>query len=179
MGTLLYRKGDFEGACKSYLHAHQLLPSDGSILAQLGVAFAQRKMYHQAVSALEQSIALDPTSPKSYSNLGLAYYLFTQVEKAMENWRMVSRLDSAYAASREEEQQRSFDDSIIQLRPINWRDRVVKMAPVLPRPHTRLLPGASARAYRLAIIDPELQEIEAQKREVERLSLALASMNLK
>ncbi|PQV63419.1 hypothetical protein B1R32_11274 [Abditibacterium utsteinense] len=179
MAALFYRKGDFEASSRAYLKAHQLLPGDPLILAALGVAFAQRKMYHQAITALEQSIALDPTSPKSHSNLGLAYYLFKQVEKALENWRMVSRLDSAYAASREEEQQRSFDDSIVQLRPINWRTRVVKMAPVLPRPHTRLLPGPSARAYRFAITDPALQEIAAQKREVERLNRALAWMHLK
>jgi hypothetical protein len=61
----------------------------------------------------------------------------------MEHWRTVSRLDSKYAASREEEQQRSFDDSVVQLRPIDWRSRVVKMAPVLPKPQTRLLPGTT------------------------------------
>ncbi len=179
IAALLYRKGDFEGSSKSYLTAHQLLPTDPTILAALGVAFAQRKMYNQAIAALEQSIALDPGSAKSFSNLGLAYYLFTQVEKAMENWRMVSRLDKAYAASREEEQQRSFDDSIVQIRPINWRERVVKMAPVLPLPQTRLLPGAGARAYRLVINDPELKEIAAQKAEVERLSRSLAGGNLR
>ena len=179
MAALLYRKGDFEGAVRSYMHAHRLLPSDATILAAMGVAFAQRKMYNQAITALEQSIALDPRSPMSHSNLGLAYYLFKQVEKAMEHWRTVSRLDSKYAASREEEQQRSFDDSVIQLRPVNWRDRVVKMAPVLPKPQTRLLPGTGARTYRPAITDTSLNEIVAQKREVEKASRTLAWMNLK
>lgn len=179
MAALFYRKGDFEAASRSYLRAHHLLPTDPLILAALGVTFAQRKMYDQAIAALEQSILLDPTSPKSHSNLGLAYYLFKQVEKALENWRIVSRLDSAYAASREEEQQRSFDDSVVQLRPIDWRTRVVKMAPVLPRPKTQLLPSAKMRAYRFAITDPALQEIAARKREVERLNWTLAGMNLK
>jgi tetratricopeptide (TPR) repeat protein len=98
-------------------------------------------MFQQAVTALAQSLEINPHSPLVHSNIGLAYYLFTQIEKAMEHWRMVSQLDRAYAASREEEQQRSFDESIIRLRPINWRDRVVKLAPVLPRPATRLLPA--------------------------------------
>lgn len=179
MAALLYRKGDYEGAVRSYMHAHRLLPTDPTILAALGVTFAQRKMFNQAITALEQSIALDPRSPMSHSNLGLAYYLFKQVEKAMEHWRTVSRLDSKYAASREEEQQRSFDDSVVQLRPINWRDRVVKMAPVLPKPQTRLLPGTNARTYRPAITDASLGEIVTQKREVERASRMLAWMNLK
>jgi tetratricopeptide (TPR) repeat protein len=179
MAALLYRKGDFEGAARSYMNAHRLLPGDASILACLGVAFAQRKMYNQAITALEQSISLNPLSPMAFSNLGLAYYLFKKVEKAMENWRMVSRLDSKYAAEREEEQQRSFDDSVIQLRPVSWRERIVKMAPVLPRPQTRLLPGTNARTYRPAISDPSLNEIAAQKSEVERLNRTLAWMSLK
>ncbi|RYG75579.1 tetratricopeptide repeat protein [bacterium] len=179
MAALLYRKGDFEGAARSYMNAHRLLPSDASILACLGVAFAQRKMYNQAITALEQSLTLNARSPMAYSNLGLAYYLFKNVEKAMENWRMVSRLDSKYAAEREEEQQRSFDDSVIQLRPVSWRERIVQMAPVLPRPQTRLLPGTNARTYRPAISDTSLNEIAVQKREVERLSRMLAWMHIK
>ncbi len=179
MGALFYRTGDFEGATRSYLNAHRLLPTDATILAALGVSFAQRKMYQQAITALGQSIELNPKSPKSHSNVGLAFYLFEKVELAMQHWRIVSQLDSSYAASREEEQQRTFDDSMVQLRPLNWRDRVVKMAPVLPRPHTRLLPGTNARTHRLAITDPALQEIVAQKREVERASRMLAWMNLK
>ncbi|HEX9997080.1 MAG TPA: tetratricopeptide repeat protein [Abditibacterium sp.] len=179
LAALLYRQGNYEGAVRSYMNAHRLLPTDATILAAMGVAFAQRKMFNQAITALEQSIALDARSPIAYSNLGLAYYLFSQVEKAMENWRWVSRLDSKYAAAREGEQERSFDDSIVQLRPINWRDRVVKMAPVLPRPQTRLLPGTNARTYRPAITDSSLVEIVAQKREVERVNHLLAWMNVK
>jgi hypothetical protein len=55
---------------------------------------------------------------------------------------MVSQLDRAYADARDEEQQRSSTIRYIRLRPINWRDRVVKLAPVLPRPAT----GFAARA---------------------------------
>jgi tetratricopeptide (TPR) repeat protein len=179
LAALYYRKGDFENSTRSYMNAHRLLPGDASILAALGVAFARQKMYNQAITALEQSIALNPLSPMAFSNLGLAYYLFTKVEKAMENWRMVSRLDSKYAAEREEEQQRSFDDSVIQLRPVNWRERIIRMAPVLPKPQTRLLPGTNARTYRPAITDQSLIEIAGQKREVERLNRMLAWMHLK
>jgi tetratricopeptide (TPR) repeat protein len=179
LGALLYRKGDYQAAIRSYMQAHRLLPQDAEILAALGVTFAQAKMYNQAVTALEQSLEINPRSPMAHSNLGLAYYLFKQVEKAMEHWRTVSRLDSSYAARREEEQTKSFDDSVVQLRNLNWEDRVVHMAPVLPRPHTRLLPGTNARTYKPAVSDPALQQIEAQKREVERASHLLAWMSVK
>lgn len=179
LAALYYAKGDYQAAIRSYMNAHRLLPTDAEILAALGVSFAQAKMYNQAVAALEQSLGINPRSPIAHSNLGLAYYLFKQVEMAMEHWREVSRIDSKYAAMREEEQQKSFDDSIVRLRPLNWQDRVINLAPVLPKPHTRLLPGTNSRAYRPAITDPNLQQIEAQKREVERESRMLAWMGLK
>ena len=179
MGALLYRKKDFQGAIRAYANAHNLLPGDSQILAALGVSFAQAKMYQQAILTIEQSIEIDPRSPIAYSNLGLAYYLSQHIERAVDNWRIVSQLDSAYAEKRADEQQRSFDDSIIQLRHINWRERIVRLAPVLPRPQTRLLPGTSAREYRLVVTEPELQPLVKARRQVERASRELAWMNLK
>ena len=179
MGALLYRKKDFQGAIRAYANAHNLLPGDSQILASLGVSFAQAKMYQQAILTIEQSIQINPRSPIAYSNLGLAYYLSQHIERAVDSWRIVSQLDSAYAEKRADEQQRSFDDSIIQLRHINWRERIVRLAPVLPRPQTRLLPGTNAREYRLVVTEPELQPLVKARREVERASRELAWMNLK
>lgn len=178
LAALLYRRGNSEGAVSSYLTAHRLLPRDAGILSALGVVLAQRKMFHQAISVLNQSLQIDPSSPVTHSNLGLAYYLFSQVERAMDHWRTVSKLDSRYAARREEEQQRSFDDSVVQLRPLNWRARVAKMAPILPPPQTRLM-VADARAYRPIIADPALQTLAAQQEEVARTNRTLARLNLK
>lgn len=95
------------------------------------------------------------------------------------NWRRVVQLDSAYAERREGEQEKSFDESIIQLRPIDWRARIVRLAPVLPRAKTRLLPGTNAREYRLVVTDSELQQLVFDKRNLERASRHLASLNLK
>ncbi|BCM91112.1 beta-barrel assembly-enhancing protease [Abditibacteriota bacterium] len=178
-GSLLYRAGDFTGSCEAYMRAHRLEPTDPIILACLGVAFARRKMFPQAIAALDQSIQINPRSPIAHSNIGLAYYLFNAIEKAMEHWRMVSQLDRDYAAAREEEQQRSFDDSIIQLRPIEWRSRIVGMAPVLPRPHTRLTPAQGVDPFRLALTDPKLAAIVEQKRQLESARRLLGWMNLK
>ena len=179
MGALLYRKKDFQGAIRSYANAHRLLPNDPQILAALGVAFAQAKMYQQAILTIKQSIDIDPRNPIAYSNLGLAHYLFKEIEAAVMNWRTVSQIDSAYADRREGEQEKSFDESIIQLRPIDWRTRIVQLAPVLPHAKTRLLPGTNAREYRLVVTEPELQQLVLDKRKVDRASRQLASLNLK
>ena len=179
MGALLYRKKDFQGSIRAYVQAHRLLPGDAQILAALGIALAQAKMYQQAIATIQQSIEIDPRSPIAFSNLGLAHYLFKEIENAVMCWRRVVQLDSAYAERREGVQEKSFDESIIQLRPLNWRERVVKLAPVLPRAKTRLLPGTNAREYRLVVTESELQGLVADKREIERASRRLASMNLK
>ena len=179
MGALLYRKKDFQGAIRAYAQAHRLLPDDAHILGALGVAFAQAKMYQQAILTIKQSIDIDPRSPIAYSNLGLAHYLFKEIEEAVLNWRRVVQLDSAYAEKREGVQEKSFDESIIQLRALDWRSRIVQLAPALPRAKTRLLPGTNAREYRLVVTDSELQQLVLDKRNLERARCQLASMNLK
>jgi len=178
-GALLYRMKDYPAACDSYMRANRLIPGDPTILAALGVAFAQRKMFPQAISALEQSIEIDPRSPIAHSNIGLAYYLSKAIEKAMNHWRTVSQLDKTYAASREEEQQRSFDDSIIELRPLEWENRLVRMAPVLPRPRTRLVPAQALDPFRLAITDPNLVALVESKRALDSQRRTLAWMSIK
>ena len=179
MGALLYHKKDYQGAIRAYAQAHRLLPTDAQILAALGVSLAQAKMYEQAILTIKQAIELDPRNPISYSNLGLAHYLFKEIENAVMCWRRVVQLDSAYAERREGVQEKSFDESIVQMRPLNWRERVVKLAPILPRAKTRLLPGTNAREYRLVLTEPELQQLVVDKRNIERASRRLASMNLK
>ncbi len=178
-GALLYRMGDFKGACDAYFRAHRLLPEDPIILASLGIAFARRKMFAQAITSLEQSLRIDPRSAIAHSNIGLAHYLFNAIERAMEHWRLVSQLDKSYAASREEEQQRSFDDSIIQVRPLEWKNRIIGIAPVLPRPRTRLTPAQGVDPFRMILTDPALATIAEQKRQLEAQRRVLGWMSLK
>ncbi|RYX83197.1 tetratricopeptide repeat protein [bacterium] len=178
-GALLYRTGDFVGSCEAYVKAHRLEPTQPLILACLGLAFARRRMFPQAIAALEQSIQLNPRSPIVHSNIGLAYYLSNAIERALEHWRVVSQLDRAYAAAREEEQQRSFDDSIVQLRPLNWKSRVIGIAPVLPRSHTRLTPSLGPDLFRLVLTDSKLADFVDKKRQLEASRRLLGWMTLK
>jgi tetratricopeptide (TPR) repeat protein len=124
-------------------------------------------LLNKSITAFEQSLLLKAHSPVTHSNLGLVYYFRKQVENAVDQWRIVSQLDARYASRREEEQYRNFDDSPIAMRPLNWRARVIGIAPILPRPHTRLLPGHRARAFRPALTDPALQKMHDMRRELE------------
>jgi hypothetical protein len=130
-------------------------------------------LLNRAITALEQSLQIKPISPVTHSNLGLVFYFQRHIERAVEQWRVVSRMDARYASRREEEQYHKFDDTQVTLRPLNWRARVVGMAPLLPRPHTRLLPGRNARGFRPAITDPALQQMPTMRRELEQTQQAL------
>jgi Flp pilus assembly protein TadD len=176
---IFYRKEDWQTAIKHFMAAHRLDPQDSGILGALGLCFARANMMHQAITSFQQSLALNPRSPITHSNLGLAYYIHKQVEKAIEHWRIVSQLDSDYAKKKEEEEQRSFDDSIVAMRPFNWRERTIKLAPTLPRPHTRLVPGFNARNFRFAISDPALRQLKTLREQLDAATRYLAWMNAK
>lgn len=174
-----FQRGDYAGAAKHYLQAHQLAPGDAVILGGLGLSYAHAKQLPRAIEAFQRSLTIAPTNPVTHSNLGLALYLAKLVEQAVEEWRLVSQLDKGYADRRGEEMQKEFDDSLAALRPLNWRTRVVRLAPTLPRPHTRLLPGFNAQSFRVAISDPALLEAQKIHQEIERTDRTLAWMSLK
>jgi tetratricopeptide (TPR) repeat protein len=178
MGYIYYRRKQWDLAIKSFMAAHRLEPSDPDLLAALGIAFARAGMHNQAITAFHQSLNLRPQSPVTHSNLGLAYYLEKQVEKAMEHWRVVSQLDRDYADKRNEEQYRQFDDTQVSMRPLNWRKRTVKLAPALPLPHTRLLPGYNAETLQPLFTDESIQKLADQQRDLEQTTRRLGWMNV-
>lgn len=177
MGCIHYHRQQWDRAIKCYMAAHRLVPTEAEFLSQLGLCFARAGMHTQAIAAFNQSLAIKAHSPITHSNLGLAYYLEKRVENAMAHWRIVSQLDRAYAEKRDEEEHRTFDDSLMALRPLNWRQRVVRMAPALPPPHTRLLPGFNATALRPAFADAQLTKLAEQRRDLEQTDRRLAWLN--
>ena len=138
-----------------------------------------RLMLERSISAFQRSLQLKPQNPITHSNLGLSLYFQNEVEKAVDQWRIVSQLDARYAEKREEDQYRNFDDSQMALRPVLWRDHVVGMSPVLPPPHTRLVPGYNSRNYRLALPDQELQRVQTMRRQLDHTTRLQSWMNAK
>lgn len=178
MGYIYYKREQWKRAVDCYTKAHQMLPGDASLLSSLGLCLARAQMFPQAVDAFRQSLMLDPQSPATHSNIGLSYYLQDKVEMAIEHWRLVSQIDISYAERRGEELQKTFDDNLVALRPLNWRQRVVGLAPLLPPAHTRLLPGYGAANFQLMLSEVSVQQLAAQKRELELTNRHLAGMNL-
>ncbi|HEX8833407.1 MAG TPA: tetratricopeptide repeat protein [Abditibacteriaceae bacterium] len=179
MGYIYYQREDWTNAISCYMKAHNAAPSQPDFLSALGLCFARAGMIPKAIQSFEQSLKLRPHEPVTHSNLGLAYYFQKQVERAVEQWRIVSQLDASYAASREEDQYRNYDDSLVSMRPLNWRARIIKMAPVLPRPHTHLVPGYNARAFRVAVTDPALQKVQKLTDDLEHAMRLIGWVNAK
>jgi Flp pilus assembly protein TadD len=58
-------------------------PSSPTTHASLGVAYAQKKMYQEAIREYEATIRIAPDSAGVYSNLGVAYYSVNETGKAV------------------------------------------------------------------------------------------------
>ena len=61
--------------------------------------------------------------------------------------------------------------------PLNWKARIIKMAPVLPRPHTHMQPGYNVSTFRLALTDPDLLRVQEMRKELEAKGRFLGWMN--
>ena len=147
------------------------------LLAALGLSFARGGHLAQAITAFQQSLNSIPRTDHALEfRPGLL--LFKKLDQAMEQWRIVSQLDSGYASRREEEQYRVYDNSLVEILP-RLEKRTILMSPPLPRPHTRLLPGYNARTYRPIINDAELQKVAAMKTELNFQARSIASMSAK
>jgi tetratricopeptide (TPR) repeat protein len=143
----------------------------------MGLSYARAKMFDRAIDAFKRSLQLDPHAASTHSNLGLSYYLDKEVEQAIKHWRLVSQLDASYAKKMEQQEERSFDDSMVDLRPLDWQNRIIRLAPSLPKPRTKLVPGFNMRRRHFIISDPTLKDIYEKKQELDRLNRRHAFLN--
>lgn len=174
-----YLEKRWEEAIKFYMTAHRLEPLNADVLSAMGLCFARAERFDSAIESFRRSLQIQPRSPATHSNIGLSYYLDKQVEKAIEHWRMVAQLDANYARKKDEEEQRTFDDSMITMRPLNWRARIIKMAPTLPRPQTRLVPGYGIRNLRPIFSNPQLQTAFELRKKLDEANRYLGWLNVK
>jgi len=172
-----YKKNEWKQSIKYFQLAHDIDRQDPTLLSGLGLSYARAKMFDRAIESFQKSLQIDPHAASTHSNLGLSYYLAKEVEQAIKHWRLVSQLDASYAKKMEQQEERSFDDSMVDLRPLDWQNRLVRMAPSLPKPRTKLVPGFNMRRRRFLISDPKLQDIYAKKQELDRLNRRYAFLH--
>jgi tetratricopeptide (TPR) repeat protein len=172
-----YKKNEWKQSIKYFQLAHEIDRNDATLLSGMGLSYARAKMFDRAIDAFKRSLQLDPHAASTHSNLGLSYYLAKEVEQAIKHWRLVSQLDASYAKKMEQQEERSFDDSMVDLRPLDWQNRIIRLAPSLPKPRTKLVPGFNMRRRHFIISDPTLKDIYEKKQELDRLNRRHAFLN--
>lgn len=63
-------------------------PSSSTAHANLGVLYAEKSLFKEAVKEYEVALKLAPETPGIYSNLGVAYYQLKEMDKALANFEM-------------------------------------------------------------------------------------------
>lgn len=133
----------------------------------LALAYVKKGAMDLAIRNFEKSIEVSPVNPVTHSNLGLAYYLSKEPEKALVEWTRVSALDPNYARRRGSIETATYDDTQMAFLPFNWRQHIFRIAPLTAPPRYRLMLGYNKRPWWLEIKDEDVVLLSDLERDVE------------
>jgi len=88
----LLEEGRHADAVEPLLAAARLLPNDPAVLNDLGVAYMATRRFHDAVTWLRRSIAVEPNVANSHYNLGLALQHLGEDDDAIVAHRQATTL---------------------------------------------------------------------------------------
>jgi tetratricopeptide (TPR) repeat protein len=80
------RKGDLDGAIAALEKVLEKSPQDPNALFYLGLAYAGKKMYAEAVGPLTRVTELSPAFPGAYFELGVCHRALGDLKKALESY---------------------------------------------------------------------------------------------
>ena len=87
------RNLDYDGALEILGRARQADPKNVNALYLTGLSYAKKKMYPEAIGALEQVTAATPDFAPAHFQLGVCHQQTGEKEKALAQYREVIRLD--------------------------------------------------------------------------------------
>jgi len=141
LGLAYYKDDRLNEAVECYQRALIFSPESPEGHNDLGLAYAKNKMLEEATSHLARVIEARPDNPIVHSNMGLVSYFRGQTERAVQEWREVTRLSPAYARSREATRFSAYDDQEMIVRPLDRRKRALQFPlKVAPFRHSFQLP---------------------------------------
>jgi tetratricopeptide (TPR) repeat protein len=73
MAEILDKRGDSEGAMKSFTHAAELAPSDSDAKLGLAKVLIEKNQSAKALALLEETVKLEPTNATAHYRLGTLY----------------------------------------------------------------------------------------------------------
>jgi tetratricopeptide (TPR) repeat protein len=86
LGTILDRQGDAERAQNAYLHALSLDPNLDYVHSNLCFSYLQSGMVSEAISHGERAKQLNPAMLVAHNNLGWAYGMLGELDRAIEEF---------------------------------------------------------------------------------------------
>ncbi len=89
------KQNDFDKAISLSIKALEKTPKDSNALYLLGISYARKKMFQEAVDALVQVTQLNPDFPPAYFELGVCYQQQNDPERALEYYQKNMDLDQA------------------------------------------------------------------------------------
>ncbi|WP_177193237.1 tetratricopeptide repeat protein [Desulfomicrobium apsheronum] len=85
MGVSLRKKGDWKGAVQTYQQALAVIPNEGGLHYNMGMAYAQGKEHYKAVCEFEKAISASPDllqeSPLIPFNIGMVYFQMNRLQE--------------------------------------------------------------------------------------------------
>jgi tetratricopeptide (TPR) repeat protein len=164
LGLAYYRDDRLNEAVECFRRALVFAPHSPEGHNELGIAYAKNKMLGEAVRHLTQVADWRPSNPVVRSNLGLVYYFRAESEKAVENWREVTRISPAYARSREGTRFSAYDDQEMVLRPVDPRKRACQYPLKMAGFRQSYQLALKEDDYRMELPWPDLATAERWKR---------------
>ena len=87
------KQGDYDGALAFLKDVLAKNPKDSNALYLIGMSYARKQMYPEAIEALTQVTQLAPRFPPAYFELGVCYQQQNDLEKALEYYQKNLDLD--------------------------------------------------------------------------------------
>lgn len=104
MGVSLRKNGDWKGAVHTYQQALEVIPNEGGLHYNMGMAYAQGKEHYKAIcefeKAIEASSDLLQESPLIPYNIGMVYFQMNRYQDVDRYMRMALKLDPGFERAR-------------------------------------------------------------------------------
>jgi len=89
------KQGDYDGAIAFLKDVIAKNPKNSNAFYLIGMSYARKKMYPEAIQALTQVTQLAPRFPPAYFELGICYQQQNDLDKALEYYQKNLELDPA------------------------------------------------------------------------------------
>jgi tetratricopeptide (TPR) repeat protein len=105
MGMSLRKNGDWQGAVETYRQVLDLIPDEGGLYYNLGMAYFQGKAHRKAIEQFETAVSVSPEilrqTPLIPFNIGMVHYRMKRYEDARRYMLAALDIDPDYSQAKD------------------------------------------------------------------------------